>query len=44
MLCSRCGKTTLLQKMRYWAAISAYQDDSGAEPTPVCAPGFPART
>jgi predicted NACHT family NTPase len=28
-----CGKTTLLQKMRYWAAITAYQDE--AAPLPV---------
>jgi hypothetical protein len=28
-----CGKTTLLQKMRYWAAITAYQDE--AKPIPV---------
>ena len=29
-----CGKTTLLQKMRYWAAISAYQEPE-QHPIPV---------
>ena len=34
------GKTTLLQKMRYWAAITAYQDEAAPVPVFVYLVGF----
>ena len=34
-----CGKTTLLQKMRYWAALAAYEDPEELLPVRTAWPG-----
>ena len=37
-----CGKTTMLQKMRYWAALKAYEDPDEDLPVFVALASFAA--